>query len=417
MRALPPILLLAAVTSACAPPRTAGPLPHQAFVWQRSWSPAVVAAARSSHELGLSGLVALAAEVRLDRDPPEVVRVPVDLATLAAAGPVALALRIGGQSRGEVPFPAQRLAALAAELVAASTAHGVALAELQIDHDCPTRRLGECAELLAALRARIVPVPLTFTALPTWLDERASFARLLAASDGFVLQVHSLELPANGSAKPLCDPALAHRAVERAASFGRPFRVALPTHAYVVTFTADGRLADVAAEDAALGPLPFGASGRRQIVGSDPAALAQLVADWTRSRPSALVGVLWYRLPVPGDRFNWTPAALRATLQGRAPARRLEIAVRRPSPGLAEIDLVNLGDNAEPAPERIELRWSGTPPVAGDGVAGYRLAPSFQNLELDDVTSPALQLPGERRTIAWLRFNGPENSLGGHLAP
>jgi len=38
--------------------------------------------------------------------------------------------------------------------------------------------------------------------------------------------------------------------------------------------------------------------------GLSPAA-AGLVREWTRERPEELAGILWYRLPVAGDRLNW----------------------------------------------------------------------------------------------------------------
>ena len=53
---------------------------------------------------------------------------------------------------------------------------------------------------------------------------------IVAASDGYVLQVHSLEKP-NGFDAPftLFDPQVAVAAAVKASSFGVPFRVALPT--------------------------------------------------------------------------------------------------------------------------------------------------------------------------------------------
>ena len=366
-----------------------------------------------ARELGLGGLVALAAEVELDRELPRIVRVPVDFAALAAAGPPALAIRIGdGRHR---PLPIAEIADLAAELIAAADAAGVAVAELHVDHDCPTRRLDECAALLASLRQRIAPIPLVFTALPTWLDERQAFARLLATADGFVLQVHSLEIPAIDRPARLCDPELAQRAVELAATFGRPFRVALPTHSYVVAFDAAGRLSGVVAEN---GPASLIAGDDRQrLVGSDPAEMAALVRGWIASRPPEMAGILWYRLPVAGDRRNWTPESLRAVVGGRAPQRRLEVAVRRPEPGLVEVDLVNAGDTAEPPPSRIHLAWSGGAPVAGDGLAGYRFDSALRTLVLTPLAGADPQRPGERRPVAWLRWTDPSVTIGGFLEP
>ncbi len=79
--ALPTLALIA-----CSPGgRDSGPLVHSAYVWQRSWTPAVRQAVRESD---VQSLVALAAEVDLSARPPRISRVAFD--------PVeGLAIRIG----------------------------------------------------------------------------------------------------------------------------------------------------------------------------------------------------------------------------------------------------------------------------------------------------------------------------------
>jgi hypothetical protein len=52
------------------PERSAGPLPQEAYVWQRSWGPETRAALTRSS--GLAGFVVLAAEVDLSTEPPRV---------------------------------------------------------------------------------------------------------------------------------------------------------------------------------------------------------------------------------------------------------------------------------------------------------------------------------------------------------
>ena len=398
-------------TEQASAPSSHQALTHEAFVWQRRWSDDVRAAVRDSPGLGLSGLVALGAEIQHRDDGARVVRVPVDFAALEDAGPVALALRIGGLSRA--PYPRDTVAQTAARLVEAARDAGVSVQEIQIDHDCPTRRLGECAELLQAVRERIAGTSLTFTALPSWLEDD-DFVRLLNAADGYVLQVHSLELPEardeSGEPIPLCDPERARRAVERAARFGRAFRVALPTHSYVVRSRDGGFDAD--GED-----FLSAASAREHgyVVSSDAEAMAALVRDWSHSRPRELTGLLWFRLPVDGDRFNWTAAALGGVIDGRAPERRVELRLRRPKEGLVEIDVVNDGQNNEKTPTRIELEWTAAP-LTGDGLDGYRLSIDEKTLDASGHLHALLQ-PGEIRTLAWLRFAEPEPTIGARLGP
>ena len=53
---------------ACRHPHASGPLRQEAYVWQRSWTPAVREAVRQAN--GISGFVVLAAEVDLRQGAP-----------------------------------------------------------------------------------------------------------------------------------------------------------------------------------------------------------------------------------------------------------------------------------------------------------------------------------------------------------
>lgn len=401
----------AALVLGCGAPTVSGPLPQQAYVWQRSWSPAVVDAVQRSGEL--ERLVALGAEVVFPPDGPRVTRVAVDHDSLRRRGvPLGLALRIGPVSDPAAHLPL--LTALAGDLLAEARAHGVPLAELQLDFDSPESRLPEYAPVVAAVRDAVAPVPLTLTALPSWLGHEDAFRRLLDAADGFVLQVHSLELPRGPEERiTLCDPARARRDVARAARFGRAFRVALPTHSYLVAFDADGQVLDVAAEDLPRDPVADRARDpavRWVEVESDPVAMAELVQGWRRERPAELTGVIWFRLPTRDDRRAWRPETFEAVLAGRIPQGRIEVERRRPRPGLLEFDLVNRGDGPATLPATVRLDWRGAP-LAGDAVAGYRWSdtgdPATGGELIREGVDPAPRLePGERRTVAWVRFAG-----------
>lgn len=127
-------------------------------------------------------------------------------------------------------------------------AAGIGVRELQVDFDCASSKLAGYGRWLAAIRCRVGVVPVTFTALPAWLDQVA-FARLAARVDRYVLQVHSLDRPAGPEAPlSLCSPARARAWVERAAQLGTPFVVALPTYGYTVSFGARGQLLGLTAE-------------------------------------------------------------------------------------------------------------------------------------------------------------------------
>jgi hypothetical protein len=257
-----------------------------------------------------------------------------------------------------------------------------------------------------ALRRRAAPVPVTITTLPSWL-EQSSFRRLIAAADGYVLQVHSLEHPRRiDSPLILCDPAAARRAVERAGQLRIPFRVALPTYGYLIAFDEGGRFVGLSAE----GPgknWPVGVRIRESR--ANPVELAQLVQTWVINRPAALRGVLWYRLPVAIDVLNWRWPTLAAIMAGRSPRESFRAEPRRVEPGLVEISLVNDGELDISSRLAVEVRWSresGDRLMAGDGLGGFELLDGGPSSAKFQSKLPLWRLPaGEQQVIGWLRLS------------
>ena len=396
--------------------RTSGPLSQEAYLWQHTWGPEVRASLARTSNADLAGLVILAAEVDLSTDPPRVTRVAYDAAALSAAGrPVGLAVRIGrfahrggaARSFAETPELTGRLAGIAQRLTTGARRQGLQVREFQLDYDCPESRLDDYPVLVQAVREAVAPVPVTITALPSWLRHRRDLGRLLRTADGWVLQVHSLEPPRRPDAAiELCDPRAARRAVETAARFRKPFRVALPTYSSLIAFSPTGSLLGVSAE----GPLPSWPPGVLvRMARSDPGAMAGLLRDWTADRPEELAGVIWYRLPVAGDRLNWPWPAFEAVRKGRPPRRELRAVPRAPEPGLVEIDLLNAGEAEAGWPVRVDLSWTGGGLLAADGLAGYRVlrtGPSALSLERSTTPWDRPLRPGERRKVGWLRFAG-----------
>lgn len=374
-------------------------------MWQRSWTPAVREAVGEAR--GFAGLVALAAEVDFRGESPRVVRVPLDGPALRASGlPVGVAVRVlafPGRF-GDDPRLGRFLGNLLRSLLAEARARGIPLAEIQIDYDCPESKLDDYRGLLPSLRESVAPVPVVITALPAWLSQKRVFGELMAAADGTVLQVHSLSPPRDPDERiVLCDPAAAREWVEAAARFGRPFRVALPTYGYAAAFDRKRRLLGLSAE----GPrLSWPAGVRIEMARSDPAAMAGLVRGWMEDRPAELAGVLWYRLPVPGDRLNWTAPTLAAVMAGRVPRAAVRAVSREPEPGLVEIDLVNEGEGEALWPSPVRVRWSHDTFLAADGLGGYRVRRRGDREILLERTGSSSR-PGERRVVAWLRFSAP----------
>lgn len=398
------------VCAACASPAWR----QDVYVWQRAPGEELRRALEESRDV-VDGIYPLAAELKWTEDGrAEVFRTPLDIEALKATGRAAgLVIRIGpfGGPFSRDDERARMLVKLARDTLASARQAGLEPAELQIDFDCAERTLAGYREWLLALREAAGGTRLVFTALPAWLGRRAEFAALAEVADGYVLQVHSLEKPRGGPDAPysLCDYdkalAWARRAAEAAP--GRPFRVALPTYGYRLVFDAGGEFVALSAE----GPAPRPAAGARtRVVRSDPAEMSRIERELAAEPPPGCEGVIWFRLPVSGDRLNWEMATFRKVLQGEAPKARLEVEARWSERGLAEVLAVNRGDTSERLPARVRLSWAaGGRLVASDGLGGYepvrRGGESALVLKNEGGAEEGLLAPGKSRAIGWLRFS------------
>ena len=304
--------------------RRKGQLCHGIYVWQRHWDEMIPKALEQA-TLQASSFCVLAAEVAWNDGRASVVRIPIDYTALKNIGkPIGFALRIGPYS-GRFDKEADAtvfLAGIAEAIITDAGQAGVEPAELQIDFDCAESKLDGYREWVQIFCDKIHPVPVVITALPSWLKHRA-FTRLAKATDGYVLQVHSLERPGVLEDKiTLCDCHAARRWVEQAARIGVGFRVALPTYGYLLAFDKEGHFMGLTAE----GPSRlWGKDTTLRAVRSDPIALATLVQAWQQDRPYNLQGVIWYRLPIESDRLNWRWATLSAVMAGRKPHESLRV--------------------------------------------------------------------------------------------
>src|SRR5690349_10230565 len=103
------------------------PLPHDAYVWQRLWTPPVIAAARQSSDIVRSWRILLAESDQAGRW----TTVAVPWADVTATGrPVVGVIRIDGR------LDEKRMPALLDQVVA--RIGSTPLAGVEIDYDCPT---------------------------------------------------------------------------------------------------------------------------------------------------------------------------------------------------------------------------------------------------------------------------------------
>ncbi|MBN2181957.1 MAG: DUF3142 domain-containing protein [Sedimentisphaerales bacterium] len=401
--------------------RASGPVPNEIYVWQRQWDSGV-SEAISETASEVTGFAILAAEVSFRQGNIEqIVRVPVNYRDLKMARkPVTLVLRIGpfSETFREKSKITELLSKLAGSLIIEAWENDIEPKELQIDFDCAESKLADYRQLVKALRGEIsllrqkdstegqLPLPVVITALPCWLKHR-SFKALAQEADGFVLQVHSVELPKDAGAQiELCNIDSSLKWAERAARLGVPFRVALPTYGYAIGFDKDGKFLGISAE----GPSNFRPDDAIvRVVGSDAAAIAGLVRKWHTDRPANMQGLIWYRLPVSTDRLNWKPQTLSMVIKGITPRREIEVDIDRSEAGLAKISLANTGqlDCLPDFDVKIECRQSEI--IAADGMNGFVFEnnrPSGVSLKFAKDHSFSKINPGEQLMIGWLRING-----------
>jgi Protein of unknown function (DUF3142) len=377
-------------------------LPQQVYVWQRAWTPPVRESVLA-HATNFSELAVLCAEVSWKEKLPSVARAEVDFATLAKTQrPIGLVLRVGpfngnlSTNKTAVNF----LCELAASLVAEAQTKGVLPVELQIDFDCAESKLDDYKSWFSIMQSRIAPLPVTITALPSWLDSPV-FKGLAAISPNYILQVHSLNRPTEINASfTLCDPPAAKLAVAKAEKIEIPFRVALPTYGYIVAFNSAGKFFGIAADQGRAWPV----GTQLREMNSEPRVMSSL-ANFFRTNSSAFLrGVIWYRLPVAVDNLNWRWPTLGAIVAGREPRESFRAVACRVEPGLTEISLVNDGELDISSRLAVGVRWRDARLIAGDGLRGFELAEENSAAQFQNQSLLRLRA-GETNVIGWLRLD------------
>jgi hypothetical protein len=383
-------IILVAVLNACAS-KSALPFDHQAYIWQRQWTPAL-AAAIDAMRGDFTGWRVLAAESdaagNLQAASPQ-----FDL--LARSGkPVVAVLRLDGS---RPPPSVQALAQRIETIASVWRGAGVNLVGIEIDHDCATAQLGAYADLLAQLRARLPgKLALSITALPTWIGSPA-LARVLGDVDASVLQVHAIAAPRVGRGEAgLFDAAQAQRWIDAyAAVAAKPFRVALPAYGVRVGFDDTGRAVAVESEV----PRAMDASSVRELR-ADPREVSRLLRMLEHAHSAMLAGVVWFRLPDEDDRRAWSAATLHAVIAGVELKADFAVRAQAAADGASDIVLANRGTLDAPPPASVEIVASGC--SAADALTGSRMEKASQGWRFFPAPGAILRAGHERR-IGWAR--------------
>lgn len=376
------LALAVLLLSGCEQP-PARPLDQQLYIWQRQWIPAHGPALRQSRE-DFSGLRILALQAF-----PQAgwSRARIDAALLRADGrPLIAVIRLDGQLRA---LDQDEIVTQIQQVLEDWRAQGLAPTGVEIDHDAGSARLPAYRIFLARLRQTLpADLQLSITALPAWLDSPV-LPGLLETVDSSVLQVHAVSDPRQG----LFDPKQARRWAERWSRVTtRPFYLALPAYGVALLSQEDGA-AVVESE------VPIDRGGERKELLADPQQVAGLTAGLRADPPEHLAGLIWFRLPLSGDRRVWSLTTLGAVARGDKLEGHLGLELEEKG-GLSDIRLVNLGNLDSPWPRRLTLAADGCDGV--DALAGYTLQQSPGLLTFTRIQEGRLAA-GARRPVGWAR--------------
>jgi hypothetical protein len=412
MFALPRLMALVLIAAmlamlSCAPspqPRII-PLTHSAYVWKQGWNARMTAElAEAKLPANLTALNVLVGECGLSSG-RRAIRPPwKELSGHGRA--ISLSVRIGTRkaiaSQDDVDL-SEGFGLLLSGLAEAKAA-GVEVNSLQIDFDCPERLLRAYAEELKMLKTRSGGLPLTITTLPAWLDADG-FDELIKTTDGWTLQLHGTSRPKLGRDNRLFSADQAVAWTNRAMRFGRPFNVALPTYAYLACFGKRGEYLGMRAEQSAF---PAGTVRTLQLP-ADPAEVVKFLGCLDDEACARVVGVDWFRLPLPGDRQNWTMKGLEDVMGGRMITGQVDIITEQQG-GLYDISVRNRSERPLPLPS-LHIGWEQGDIVGADATYAWLMKPGRRSLTFAQHDVTELLGPGESRVVGWLRLTAGQSII------
>jgi len=118
---------------------TSATLPQRGYLWQRDWTPAVLASLTEANKR-MDGVIVLGAEIIWNGSKSNVVSSSINWQSLKERRMPSVALRVASHPKPDGTSIPVILSA-AKSLCDQASAHGLRLTEFQLDYDCPQKDL------------------------------------------------------------------------------------------------------------------------------------------------------------------------------------------------------------------------------------------------------------------------------------
>jgi hypothetical protein len=304
-----------------------------------------------------------------------------------------------------IPIRALKRIDLGEELARVTTklAHAMAsraLTEIQFDVDCPERKLDRYLTLIRGYRQRHPQLKVSITALPVHLKHK-QFHELAKATDSFVIQVHGLDVPDHVDAPAaLLNRKRAELAIRQADAIGRPYHVAMPCYAYELNFAPDtGAFMFLTAEQS---PRRAGTIRKRIAANhQDLIAIQKQIREHSNAK-----GIIWFRLPVKGDRLCLPRKALATLQSGLPPQDHVECRTHALDNRSIELEVFN-GNTIHASDAVLRLNWRNKR-GSYDLFHGFQPSQRIPGLLPSEISLP-MPPPGEGVKVGW--FQASSNNL------
>ncbi|MCU8020605.1 MULTISPECIES: DUF3142 domain-containing protein [unclassified Shewanella] len=317
------------------------PLAQEVYIWQRQWRPANQTALVQSQG-AFQGLRILALQAHPKPNGADIwFEVAVNHAWLQAdPRPKIAVIRLDGQF---AHLNDEQVINKINQVLATWQAKGTHIAGVEIDHDSANSKLPAYRDFLKKLKAQLpAELKLSITALPAWLSS-ADFPVLLTSIDELVLQIHSVSDPRLG----LFDATQGWQWVQQLSNISTvPYLIALPAYGSAVISTASGY--QVESETPLRDQLK--SVNVVQELMADPLVLQAFVQKLHTQKDAKLRGIIWFRLPLEGDKRVWPLNTLIAVAQQGELAAKIELVISSDNKATTQTILA-----AENKPKNLEI--------------------------------------------------------------